>query len=511
MKKKLFSKSTLILTFMLVGLILILNSCKKEYLDRPRMTGVDLLEAKAWVKENLKTTTNNPFYTMSPNWDELYVAFVDKQATIEIGLNNPNKIFIGDSPTDSSQPALGKSKSNIRLILFKDSITNKIVAGCYMAIINNGAPKNLQTLHYKQIENLNGKVYYFNLNGHFSNGAYFLGGEVLKSLGNHSTLINLTSKKLQSLGPPIKDKEISVKSDCVTGIEIPIFGESCVGVEGYMACTPYISGFEHIPTSCDGNIGESEGYANTRGSYVGGGGGGVSITSTQLSESALAKATLVDDGKPKIEDIKKYLNCFDDGKTAKSYTMTIYADQPIAGKNDAFKVVLYPITGSGYSAGLITGIGYTTADGSTLMDVGHTFVTFEKNNVDGTNVRQTLGFYPSSNPLSSKGAMEDNGLHVADVSYKINVTQDQFNKALEKVEFDFNNKQYILTNTIGDEYNCTDAALSWMNAAGANFGNSSSSSAFFKNTPGSFGQVLRNMPGASVGTQYGVLGKGQCN
>lgn len=249
----------------------------------------------------------------------------------------------------------------------------------------------------------------------------------------------------------------------------------------------------------------------------GGGGGGYfppedgssnTNPNTTLTYSQIAEASVVDDGKPKIQDIKKYTDCFNDSKIAHSYTMTIYVDQPVPGQNDSYKIVV-PTGGISTNIyGVPTGVVFQTIGGQNF-DVGHTFVTFEKNNTDGTNVRQTLGFYPSSNPISSKGAMKDNSGHNADVKYTMNVTKEQFEAALQRVESDFNNKDYNLTNIASNEYNCTSAAISWMNAAGANFSNSSSG--LFKNTPGSFGQVLRGKQGAYVNPTSGINGKGPCN
>jgi hypothetical protein len=91
----------------------------------------------------------------------------------------------------------------------------------------------------------------------------------------------------------------------------------------------------------------------------------------------------------------------------------------------------------------------------------------------------------------------------------MNVTKEQFEAGLQKVQSDFDTKDYVLHNLNSTEYNCTDAAVSWMNAAGANFGNSAIGS--FKNTPGGFGQVLRNTPGAYTNPSIGIPSKGPCN
>ncbi|MBE5320737.1 hypothetical protein IM793_16325 [Pedobacter sp. MR2016-19] len=238
-----------------------------------------------------------------------------------------------------------------------------------------------------------------------------------------------------------------------------------------------------------------------------GGGGGTPGTPTITAEE-LPEAVPVANNIPKIQDIKKYTKCFADGKPA-TYKMTIFVDQPVKGQGDWYNIILPTggvVTNNPYN--VPTGIIFSTINGDNF-DVGHTFVTFEKNNLDGTSVKQTLGFYPSESILANKGTMVNNSSHAFDVSYTIDVTQQQFNNGLAKVEGDFATKNYVLTNVLGDEYNCTDAAISWMNAAGATFTNSTSG--LFKNTPGNFGQTLRSLPGADTISSVGTIGKGPCN
>ncbi|WP_143009657.1 hypothetical protein [Pedobacter soli] len=143
---------------------------------------------------------------------------------------------------------------------------------------------------------------------------------------------------------------------------------------------------------------------------------------------------------------------------------------------------------------------------NTDLDVGHTFIGFEKNNSDGSNVRQVLGFYPDPDASStaSKGKIKDNSGHAFDVSYTISVTALQFNQALQAMTSDFNSANYNLTS-----YNCTDAALGWMNAAGANLANAPRG--LFNNTPGDLGQALRNKSNANKNGGYGMSSKGACN
>ncbi|MEH3112988.1 hypothetical protein [Pedobacter terrae] len=276
MKKNYFLRQWAFALVLLLTITITFYSCKKDKHNNLEISGADLMAAKSWLKLNLKTTENNPFKTLSPNWDDVYTDTEDNQSIIEVGLTNPDKIFVGDSPNDYSQPELGLARSNIRLVLFKNIGNNSIVAGCYMVIINNAGTESAK-LHYNSTGNLSGKVYYFNTDGSFSNGALYSNGQIVKANGKINSLNqSLLNKKLYStavkkLSIGIKDKIIAVKSPCADGVDIPIWVQSCVGVEGYMTCTPYISGFAHLPGSCDGDYGDNGGYAGSHGGYAGNG------------------------------------------------------------------------------------------------------------------------------------------------------------------------------------------------------------------------------------------------
>ncbi|WP_293743677.1 hypothetical protein [uncultured Pedobacter sp.] len=237
----------------------------------------------------------------------------------------------------------------------------------------------------------------------------------------------------------------------------------------------------------------------TDGGDTGGNGGD---ETGQFSQSDFDLSTYIDDQSVKVNDIKKYTDCFADGKPANSYTLTIYVDQPVANSNSQWIIVppTYQTTTPSPQRGIM--IKTQTVD----LDVGHTFIGFEKNNSDGSNVRQVLGFYPDPDASStdSKGKIKDNSGHAFDVSYTISVTALQFNQALQAMTSDFNSTNYNLTS-----YNCTDAALNWINAAGANL--ASAPRGLFNNTPGDFGQVLRNKSNANKNEGYGMSGKGACN
>jgi hypothetical protein len=230
----------------------------------------------------------------------------------------------------------------------------------------------------------------------------------------------------------------------------------------------------------------------------GSGGAANTITSTDVANS-----TYVDDGRPGI-DPTKYINCFNDGKTASGYKLTIYVAQPTPGSNDQWStnLIIVPI------GGVPGGETFITPTGNPL-NVGHTFISFEKDNTDGTSVKQVMGFYPGGGgSITPKGIIKDDSGHPYNVSYVINVTATQFNAALSGVVSDNSTSNYVLSDIGGTEYNCTDAALYWMNKAGTHL--PTASRGLFNNTPGDFGQALRNIGGANTTPGTAPQGHGPC-
>ncbi|QNR83022.1 hypothetical protein H9N25_13655 [Pedobacter riviphilus] len=493
-------KKKILFTLITVILGIIIYSCRKELTkpdDVELSAKLSVTEAKAYFKSISKTHETEGIFSkakydlLRPLWHRAQLGTTSEHSFVEVSLQNPGlsfALFAFDQNGDPIKPDVSVAKYVFkRLILYKDNQTSKIVP----RILTYVADKSYLEKHsfdatgskINALKNFSGYIQVHDINNEPISIYKYING---------SRIFKLRAADLKNTqGPKTEGWQTSCVPtytwQCTYIADRPDLGEVCTDyVYSGDSCTTY-----WVPDPDPNQPGEG---GNT--------GGTGSMSSTKI-----AQATVFDDGKPKIADIGKYIDCFFDGKVAQSYTMTIYADQPVPETTDWFKL-LTPGVSTNNPFGVPTGIVWTAPDG-TFFDVGHTFVTFEKNNADGTNVRQTLGFYPSANPLVSKGAMEDNSGHDADVKYTMNVTKEQFEAALQKVESDFNTKDYVLHNLNSTEYNCTDAAISWMNAAGANFGNSASGS--FKNTPGGFGQVLRNIPGAYTNPSSGIPSKGPCN
>ncbi|PTQ96612.1 hypothetical protein C8P68_10497 [Mucilaginibacter yixingensis] len=215
----------------------------------------------------------------------------------------------------------------------------------------------------------------------------------------------------------------------------------------------------------------------------------------------------------------KFASCFNDNKQASSYTMTLYVKQPIPGDKSSW-VSIAPYS-SYMQAALGQGIIWMTPN-SGWFNSGHTFVGFTKNNTDGTNVTQVIGFWPSpqSPTVVSRGSSQDDSNFPYTVSYTITVTQSQFNAGLNAVIYDgynpslpnLSNVNFVLLNVPSSgytEYNDTDAALHWFAAAGTTI--SSPSHDNFTHTAGELGETIRAMSGAVTTAGYAPQGKGACN
>jgi hypothetical protein len=92
------------------------------------------------------------------------------------------------------------------------------------------------------------------------------------------------------------------------------------------------------------------------------------------------------------------------------------------------------------------------------------------------------------------------------------VTSTKFEIALGNVVSDSNNKNDVLSNNTvaGQEYNCSDAAIHWMINAGVNLPNDVSRN-IFQNTPGDYGQALRQLTNSNKSSGFAPNGHGSCH
>ncbi|SFA41224.1 hypothetical protein SAMN04488511_102274 [Pedobacter suwonensis] len=513
-------KNALLFLTALFAACLFLFACRKNidnYLhDRESVPTQQIESAKIWRLQHLDDRlfkSSGLSGLLKPQWSDAYTlkSSTGKQLLI---VPAPEKYVANKAFTIRRFFVFASSSSNIN-----DGNIIEFIGRDYD--VQDHIDHLLKNYDGRAIDGFNGGIIKYDINYRFITSRYFING---KTQASHISINNASYKTMMSVNTGTQSRvALSSAGLCAPSVKEyinmpPNLAPDCI-IQAFMeetsvdGCVTHVT-YTYISHTCPGGVstGQGSGQGGGSGSGSGTSSGNPDYGGGGSSEfSGLDSATLLADGNAAIEDIQEYLNCFNDNKAAQGYTLTIYVDQPYANQTDWFRVVVPTggvVTNNPYN--VPTGITFQKISGENF-DVGHSFVTFEKNNADGSNVRQTLGFYPKGNGVSSPGAIKDNSGHVYDVKYTMNVTAAQFQAALDKMQSDFNNKRYELTNVYLAEYNCTDAAISWMNAAGANFGTYSSYSGVFRNTPGDFGQDLRGRAGAVKTTGNGIAGKGKCN
>ncbi|WP_293742025.1 hypothetical protein [uncultured Pedobacter sp.] len=230
------------LCLLLATVILItIHACKRDGLNN---TSDDIARAKDFFEKNVSLSDINPFSSLKANWSDVYVHQEGNQVIYEIGLVNSKNIFEANENIESDQFDKYKAKNDIRLVIFKNKSDDAITGGCYMSITNEGQTSN--PVRYKSVENFSGILSFYSLAGSYANGWTYNSGRLINrlSLSTKKQYMaefgtrRLLEGKISISG--FKGGKIMLKQavECYT---TPVFihGETCVGVDGYLRCTPY--------------------------------------------------------------------------------------------------------------------------------------------------------------------------------------------------------------------------------------------------------------------------------
>lgn len=166
-----------------------------------------------------------------------------------------------------------------------------------------------------------------------------------------------------------------------------------------------------------------------------------------------------------INDIKAEVNCFLNNPSS-TYSISVNVNEPSPGTRDVFA----PFSN---------------------FQVGHTFLTLEQKNADGTSIIRNIGFYPKyaskpGDPLDVAIFGDDSNTPYS-ISLKISVSGSDFMSLINKVKmqtmvFDLNN------------FNCTNFAIDALKSIHINLPSTKSTSALFSgNSPGDLGEDIRNI------------------
>ena len=211
---------------------------------------------------------------------------------------------------------------------------------------------------------------------------------------------------------------------------------------------------------------ESEGMY-IQGGTGGGGGGGTSAGGNDgvNSQDNVTAAPTFNSPTHPISDVKNELRCFTNTASS-SYSISVNVNQASPGTRDVF-------------------------DPFSSFPAGHTFLTLEQYNTDGSSIIRNLGFYPKftskpGDPLTIATFGDDSNTPY-DISIKISVSSSDFITVINNLEsqpliYDLNN------------FNCTNSAMDALNSININLPSTKSNSALFSgNNPGDLGEDIRNL------------------
>jgi hypothetical protein len=201
--------------------------------------------------------------------------------------------------------------------------------------------------------------------------------------------------------------------------------------------------------------------------YYGGGGGGETNFGGgggNSSDNVTSAPTFTPPTKP-IADIKTEVKCFSNNASS-TYSISVNINEPSPGTRNVFEP---------FASFL----------------VGHTFLTLEQHNADGSSIVRNIGFYPKNSvkpgdPLDAAIFGDDSNTPF-DVSLKIQVSGSDFNTVIHNLAnqtlvYDLNN------------FNCTNSAMDALKSININLPSTKSNGALFSgNDPGDLGEDIRNM------------------
>lgn len=279
--------------FVIIAASTFLYSCKKEAATGVLKTS-DQQKLRDWYTANASQNKQNPFSTLSPNWDQIQVIEVGGKIVYEITMNNPQKIFIGTENLDKNQLAETFARNEIRFLIFENK-TGQLENGCYMSVVNTGSQMSLASLHYKEPENLTGNIIYFNQDGKMTNGWTYRDGKVLKRISasnelEYRSMMRIKSEEARIIktGGKLAYKPVAY---CTPEYRL-IYGMACAGVDGFMNCQQYVVGREYVNNCEYGGGGDEGGY--TPPAPTGGGTSSGSTTREIITDSIKKKFPCAD-------------------------------------------------------------------------------------------------------------------------------------------------------------------------------------------------------------------------
>ncbi|MDQ7950158.1 MAG: hypothetical protein AAGB30_11110 [Pedobacter sp.] len=267
------SKNLSTFAYLFGVVIIIIISCRKEILTSSFSDQNSKLAI--WYEKNHNMAHDNPFGKLEPQFDRATISEDPANKIYEIPVNNPERMTIISDGTQMSDLDKVQQNHMIRLLIFENKISGKILYGAYMSV-ENTSPIREDKIRYKKVGNLTGTVMFYHLSGKMANGWFYENGKIKKQL-------TVASKESIEAAKSAANGK-SMEYQCVSS-STPIYTWACVGSDEHVYCNWHFNRWENV-TSC--RFIENEGMEGELDHDYPGGGGGDYIPTVQFDCAGIA-------------------------------------------------------------------------------------------------------------------------------------------------------------------------------------------------------------------------------
>ncbi|MDQ7947946.1 MAG: hypothetical protein REI78_08370 [Pedobacter sp.] len=228
------SKNLSILMYSLGLLLLIVISCRKDIVTH--LIANQEAKLSSWYQSHVNLAQDNPFNKLVPDWGNSVLTEDASNRIYEIPVQNPERLTIVSDGTPVDDLAKVEKNHLIKLLIFENKISGKILYGAYMLVEGTSALKE-SDIRYKKLGDLTGTVFFYHINGKMANGWTYENGRIKKQL----TVLSKESFEAAKSSANGKTMEYQ----CINTLT-PVYVWGCTGVEGHEECRYHFNRWEYV-------------------------------------------------------------------------------------------------------------------------------------------------------------------------------------------------------------------------------------------------------------------------
>ncbi|WAC42158.1 hypothetical protein [Pedobacter sp. SL55] len=168
----------------------------------------------------------------------MYIGKEDNKIVYEVELANPENLMVLGQKANRSNLEQEVKKHTIKLLLFEDEKTKKILYASYMSLEKHSKGE-FDKLHYKNLGNFTGTVLYYHFTGQLANGWNYTNGRIAEKIAV------ITEKQFDQLQTQTQGDIRTEAIICQSGFADK-YQWTCVGVPGYENCGFTYIGQEYV-------------------------------------------------------------------------------------------------------------------------------------------------------------------------------------------------------------------------------------------------------------------------